>query len=230
MNQWTRQQRDKGEWVKCPSWETSAFPGVGGRRGEAPPWRLRFDLARSADTVAGEGRSERLRRFRRNCGIFTRAPEGRSEFCPGLGRAEAKSKSTGAKTRKKGDRHRKSEGRSIRIAPGSRQKGGARAGAGSRSTEARSHLGTWRRLLAPLERPACRSIQLSLPSSPARGREEGAITSHHQVLRAAQILAQAHACGADTQGCTANRSSGGAGKGSSPAFPLMFILLSAFQV
>lgn len=80
------------------------------------------------------------------------------------------------------------------------------------------------------ERSAYPNIQLRLPSSPARGREEGATISHHQVRRAARILAQAQACGADTQGHTANRSSGGAGKGSSPAFPLMFTLPSAFQV
>lgn len=34
--------------------------GVGVGIGGPPPWRLRSDLARIADVVAGEGRSERL--------------------------------------------------------------------------------------------------------------------------------------------------------------------------
>lgn len=113
------------------------------------------------------------RRFRRNCGIFTRAPEGRSEFCPGLGRAEAKSKSTAVKTRKRGDRHRKSEGWSIRVVPGSRQKGGTRAGAGSSSTETRSHLGTWRRWRAPPRGPRTRTFSCAyLVLPPAEGKRE----------------------------------------------------------
>lgn len=127
-----------------------------------------------------------------------------------------------------------SEGRSIRVAPGSRQKGGARAGAGSLEYRGSQLFGHLAEVACTPERPACRSIQLSLPSSPARGREEGDTTSNHQVRRAARILAQAQAqaCGADTQGCTANRSSGGAGKGSSPAFSscLFFLRLSRCRI
>lgn len=75
-------------------------------------------------------------------------------------------------------------------------------------------------------RPACRTVGLGLPNAPARRREGEATTSHHQV----RLFAQAQACGAETLGRTANRGSGGAGKGSSPAFPLKFIPPLAFQV
>lgn len=50
----------------------------------------------------------------------------------------------------------------------------------------------------------------------------GVTTSHHQVRLAALAIAQAQACGAETQDRTANCRSGGAGTGSSPAFQLAF--------
>lgn len=65
-------------------------------------------------------------------------------------------------------------------------------------------------------------VRLGLPNSPASGREAEVTTSNHQVRLAALALAQAQACGTETQDRTANCRRGGAGSSSSPAFQLSF--------
>lgn len=79
----------------------------------------------------------------------------------------------------------------------------------------RAGIGAVGRAACTLGRPACRTVGLGLPNSPARSREGEAPTSHHQV----RLFAQAQTYGAETRGRTANRGSGGAGKGSSPRLP-----------
>uniref|UniRef100_A0A8P0P456 Cysteine-rich PDZ-binding protein n=1 Tax=Canis lupus familiaris TaxID=9615 RepID=A0A8P0P456_CANLF len=103
-----------------------------------------------------------------------------------------------------------------RVTPEGWPSGGRRAPAGRGHRRSRPR-GQWVGAAGTPGGSRAGRAPLGLPNSPASGRGARATTSHHQVRLAALANAQAQACGAETQGGTANCRSGGAGNGRSPA-------------